>query len=128
MTMSGHGHFERGADDRGHLGGAEVVGAEDALDDEEVGGPVAEADDGAQAEDDAGPVDAHGVVFEVAERGPEMGVVGCCRRCAAMLALRLVQPPASMSPRIGMRAAPAQMRTNCRTSLMMAERRPPSMT
>ncbi len=70
-----HGHLERRADDRGHLGRAQVVGAEHALDDEEVGGPVAEADDGAEAEDNADPVDAHRVVFEVAERGPEVGVV-----------------------------------------------------
>ena len=71
----GHRHLEGGADDRSHLGGAQVVGAEHALDDEEVGGPVAEADDEAEAEDDAGPVHAHGVVLEVAERGPHVGVV-----------------------------------------------------
>ena len=71
----GDGHFEEGADDGGHAGGAEAVGSEDALDDEEVGGPVAEADGEAEAEDDAGPVDAHGVVLEVAHAAPHVGVV-----------------------------------------------------
>ena len=69
-------------------GGAEVFGGEDALDDEEVGGPVAEGDDEAEAHDDAGPVDAHGVIGEVAEGAPEVGVIaaghvvrGCGRPC-----------------------------------------------
>ena len=58
-----------------HARGAQVVGGEHALHDEEVRGPVAEADDEAEAEDDAGPVDAHGVVGKVAHVAPHVGVV-----------------------------------------------------
>ena len=39
-----HRHLEGGADDGSHLGGAQIVRGKDALDDEEVGGPVAEAE------------------------------------------------------------------------------------
>ncbi len=46
----------------------------------------------------------------------------------AICAFRLCQPPASMSPRMGISIAPAQIRTNCSTSLMMADRSPPSIT
>src|SRR5271156_2220133 len=41
---------------------------------------------------------------------------------------RLVQPPASYNPRIGISNAPAQIRKNCRTSLKIAERSPPRVT
>src|SRR5260370_19951067 len=44
-----------------------------------------------------------------------------CRR-------KLLQPPASTKPRIGISAAPAQIKTNCKTSLKMADRNPPSAT
>ncbi len=73
----GHGHLEGGADDGGHARGAQVVRGEDALDDEEVRGPVAETDDQAEAEDDAGPVHAHGVVVEVAESAATDGRIRC---------------------------------------------------
>src|SRR5579872_883194 len=46
----------------------------------------------------------------------------------AMRACSAPQPPASIRPRIGMSREPAQMSTNCSTSLKMAERRPPSAT
>ena len=48
--------------------------ADDALHHQEIGGPVADRNHRAQAEDDAGPVDAHGVVLEVS-RGCSTG--GC---------------------------------------------------
>src|SRR6185437_11108749 len=46
----------------------------------------------------------------------------------AMRACRAVQPPASIRPRMGMSSEPAQMSTNCSTSLKMAERNPPRAT
>src|SRR5256886_16545571 len=46
----------------------------------------------------------------------------------AICNLRLLHPPASIKPRIGISSAPAQIRMNCSTSLKMAERRPPSAT
>src|SRR5256885_7590785 len=46
----------------------------------------------------------------------------------AICNLRLLHPPASIKPRIGMSSAPAQIRMNCNTSLKMADRRPPSAT
>src|SRR6185437_367082 len=67
-------HLEAGADDGRELGRAQVAGGEQALDDQEVGGPVTERNHEAEAEDDAGPVDAHGVVAERAQGAPEMGV------------------------------------------------------
>ena len=39
-----------------------------------------------------------------------------------------VQPPASIKPRIGISNAPAQISTNCSTSLKIAERSPPRAT
>src|SRR5450432_2544102 len=38
------------------------------------------------------------------------------------------QPPVSISPMMEINIAPSQMRTNCSTSLKMAESRPPSPT
>src|SRR5512146_372792 len=46
----------------------------------------------------------------------------------AMRACSAVQPPASIRPRMGMSSEPAQISTNCSTSLKMAERSPPSAT
>ena len=54
-------HLEKRADDGRHARGAQVVRRQHALHHQEVRGPVAEADHEAQAEDDAGPVHAHGV-------------------------------------------------------------------
>src|SRR6185312_12980822 len=68
-------HFEARANDGGHAGGAQIVGGEHALDNEEVGGPVAEADDQAESEDDADPVDAHGVGAEGAESLPQVDIM-----------------------------------------------------
>ena len=48
-----------------------------ALHDQEVRGPVTEADHEAQAEDNARPVDAHGVVCEVAHA---CATCACSRR------------------------------------------------
>ena len=45
-----------------------------------------------------------------------------------MRVTRPCQPPASISPKMGMRRAPSQIRKNCNTSLKMAESRPPSAT
>jgi hypothetical protein len=44
-----------------HARGAQVVRCQHALHDQKIRGPVAEADHEAQAEDDAGPVHAHGI-------------------------------------------------------------------
>ncbi len=64
-----------------------LCGGEHALDDEEVRGPVAEADGESEAEDDAGPVDAHGVIGKVAHAAPHVRVVAGSRcaqwRCCA---------------------------------------------
>ena len=46
----------------------------------------------------------------------------------AICSFRLLQPPASIRPSIGISNAPAQIKMNCRTSLKIAERRPPSAT
>src|SRR5580692_3813981 len=46
----------------------------------------------------------------------------------ATLSCSAFQPPASISPRIGISSAPAQIRVNCSTSLKIAERSPPSVT
>ncbi len=45
-----------------------------------------------------------------------------------MRACRPLQPPASMSPRMGISAAPSQMSMNWSTSLKIADRSPPSAT
>ena len=70
----GNKQFEGGADDGCHLCGPQITRCEDALHDEEIGRPVAECADEAKAEDDAGPVDAHGVGIEVAKRCPEVKI------------------------------------------------------
>ena len=69
-------HFEGSAYDGSHFSGAHILGGQDALDNEEVRGPVAHGDDGAEAEDDAGPVNAHGIVLGRAQGAPEVGVFG----------------------------------------------------
>ena len=69
-------HFEGRADDGSHFCGAHIFGGQDALDHEEVGSPIAHGDDGGETEDDAGPVNAHGIVFGRAQGAPEMGVFG----------------------------------------------------
>src|SRR5579883_979428 len=70
-----HAHLESGADDGSHFGTAQIAGREHALDDEKVRGPVTKRDDEAEAEDDAGPMNAHGIVGEMAETLPEVRVV-----------------------------------------------------
>ena len=57
-----HEHLERRADDRRHFRGAQILGGQHPLHDEKVGRPVAHGQDRAEAENDAGPVHAHGVV------------------------------------------------------------------
>ncbi len=128
MTMKGTAILKAAPMMGAMLRGAQVFGGEHALDDEEIGGPVAEADDAAEAEDDAGPVDAHGIVVEVAEGAPQVHVAAVWPMLVTICACRLVQPPASIRPRMGISSAPSQMRMNCRTSLKMAERSPPSAT
>jgi hypothetical protein len=54
--------------------GTAIVCGKHALHDEEVCGPVAEADDKAETEDNAGPVHAHGVGGEAAGVAPQMEV------------------------------------------------------
>ena len=76
MTNERHRHLEGGSDHGSHLGGTQVVGAQYALHDEEVGGPVAEADHEAQPEDDPCPMHAHRVIAEVAQGRPHMREVG----------------------------------------------------
>src|SRR5579871_3670614 len=46
----------------------------------------------------------------------------------AIRACKAVHPPASMRPRMGINSEPAQINTNCSTSLKIAERSPPSAT
>ena len=46
----------------------------------------------------------------------------------AICSFRLLHPPASTNPRIGIKSAPAQIKMNCNTSLKIAERNPPSAT
>ena len=65
-----HGHLEKRTDDGGEFRRSQIFRGKNTLHDEEVGGPVAEADDEAEAEDDAGPVHAHGVILRAAERRP----------------------------------------------------------
>src|SRR5229473_2407738 len=67
-------HLEGCADDGSHLRGTKILGGENALDDEEIRRPIAEGDDKAKTKDDAGPMNAHGIVFEGAQGGPEMRV------------------------------------------------------
>ena len=69
-------HFEGRAYDGSHFCGAHILGGQDALDNEEIGSPVAHGDDGAETEDDAGPVNAHGIVVGRAQGAPEVGVFG----------------------------------------------------
>src|SRR5581483_7490950 len=52
----------------------------------------------------------------------------CSDAFAVIRALNPVHPPASTSPRIGISSAPAQISTNCSTSLKIADRSPPSAT
>ena len=70
----GDQHFESGTNDGRHFCGAKILGGENALHDKEIGGPVAERQDRAETEYDAGPMDAHGIVFEITQGGPEMRV------------------------------------------------------
>src|SRR5438876_11389387 len=46
----------------------------------------------------------------------------------AICSFRLLHPPASTNPRIGIKSAPAQIKINCKTTLKIAERNPPSAT
>src|ERR1035437_159924 len=64
----------------------------------------------------------------VKEPKPDQRWTYCSDALCAICSLRLVHPPASYRPRIGISRAPAQMRKNCRTSLKMADRKPPSAT
>src|SRR5882672_8778063 len=66
--------------------------------------------------------------LEVNEPKPAQRWTYCSDALAAICTLRLVHPPASYNPRIGISRAPAQMRKNCSTSLKMAERSPPRVT
>src|ERR1700690_4438441 len=59
---------------------------------------------------------------------PDQRWTYCSDVLCAICNLRLVHPPASSNPRIGISRAPAQMRKNCNTSLKIAERRPPNVT
>ena len=63
---------------------AQIFGGEHALHHQKVGGPVAERDHPAEPEHDAGPVDAHRIVAERAERAPHMRVVLRRESCAWM--------------------------------------------
>ena len=67
-----NGHFEKGADNGRHFRRAHVFGGKDALHDEKIRGPVAHRLHRTQAEHDARPMDAHGIVRKGAHRGPHM--------------------------------------------------------
>src|SRR5580698_8765365 len=62
------------------------MSGEHALHNEEVSSPVTEADDEAEAEDNAGPVNAHRIVVEVAEGAPHMNVIAAPQICENLLA------------------------------------------
>src|SRR5258708_20922160 len=64
----------------------------------------------------------------VNEPNPDQRRTYCSDVLCAICSFKLVHPPASYNPRIGISSAPAQMRKNCSTSLKIAERRPPSVT
>ena len=73
--MSGHHHLESRADNGRQPGGAKAIGREHSLHHEKIGRPVAKRQDKSPAEDKAGPVDPHGIIFEMAHRAPKVGVV-----------------------------------------------------
>src|SRR6516165_6660218 len=64
----------------------------------------------------------HRCVYE-----PGFGTFNSVRFCR-ILACKPLQPPASIKPRTGISNAPAQIRKNCKTSLKIADRRPPRAT
>ena len=68
-------HFESCADDRSHFGAANVLGSKNALNDQEIRCPVTHGQDCTESEDDAGPMDPHGVSAEVIESRPEVNVL-----------------------------------------------------
>ena len=70
-----HAHLEERTDDGREPRRAQRVGSENALDNKKVCGPVAATDGKAESEDNAGPVNAHGVVGKVAHAAPEVRVI-----------------------------------------------------
>src|ERR1017187_4947183 len=70
-----HAHLEGRADQRRQFRRAQVLGGDDALHNQEVGGPVAHGDKDTQPEYDPNPVDAHGVIGKGAHGSPHMGEV-----------------------------------------------------
>ena len=83
------------------LADAQILGGEHALHDQEIGGPVAERNNAAEAEDDARPVDAHGIV---AESSPACSRRGCNRpgrSCAVMRATMLAPAAGFDQPQDG---------------------------
>src|ERR1700680_4030668 len=64
----------------------------------------------------------------VNEPSPDHRCTYCSDALWAICSFRLLQPPASYRPRIGISSAPAQIRKNCSTSLKMADLNPPSAT
>src|ERR1700733_5966842 len=72
-----HTHFEERSNDRGETRRAQTVGGQYALNDKEVGGPIAATDRETESEDNPGPVNAHGVVGKVAHASPQVSVIAC---------------------------------------------------
>ena len=56
-----HHHLESSANDGRHLRAADILRGQNALYDQEICGPVAHGNDGAESKDNAGPVDSHGI-------------------------------------------------------------------
>ena len=123
-----HAHLEGRADDGRQFRGAQILGGDDALHHQEVGGPVAHGNHRAQSEHDADPVDAHRVVAERAQRAPGVRVIPLRESWHEFVATMPSQPPASIRPMIEISIAPSQISTNCSTSLKIAESSPPSPT
>ena len=69
----GEEHLGDRGDERDAAGGNFGVGGHGALDDEEVGAPVAEAEDEAEAHGEADPLDAEGVGGGVGHAAPGVG-------------------------------------------------------
>ncbi len=71
--QEGEEHLGDGGDQRDAAGRVFGVGRHGALDDEEVGAPVAEGEDEAEAHDQADPLDAQGVGAGVRHAAPGVG-------------------------------------------------------
>ncbi len=70
-----HHHLEGRADDGREPGRAKTIGREHPLHHQKIGSPVPKRQHNAPTQNNAGPVDPHRVVLEMAQRAPKVGVV-----------------------------------------------------